>query len=96
MVRRGETIIAKGETLSAMALNKLRSSGLRLSLQRISVPGSFAANLLHATLIYSFCWCICYIIRKRLFYDNANWRAGAAFVASVFFRGLWYYSVASA
>ncbi|MCU0424669.1 MAG: HDIG domain-containing protein [Candidatus Kapabacteria bacterium] len=74
MVRRGETIIAKGETISALALNKLRSSEYTrfLYYSEYQALGSFAANLLHAALIYSILLVYLYIIRKRLFYDNAQ------------------------
>lgn len=91
MVRRGETIIAKGETLSAMALNKLRSSEFTrfLYYSEYQSLGSFAANLLHAALIYSLLLVYLYIIRKRLFYDNAQLAGlSAAFVVSGFLSWL--------
>lgn len=83
MVRRGETIIAKGETISELALNKLRSSEYTrfLYYSEYQSLGSFTANLLHAALIYSILLVYLYIIRKRLFYDNAQLAGlSAAFV----------------
>ncbi len=91
MVRRGETIIAKGETISLMALNKLRSSEFTrfLYYSEYQSLGSFAANLLHAALIYSLLLVYLYIIRKRLFYDNAQLGGlSAAFVVVAFLAWL--------
>lgn len=74
IVRRGEVIIAKGEIISPIALNKLRSSEYTrfLYYSEYQSLSSFIANLLHAALIYSLLLVYLYIIRKRLFYDNAQ------------------------
>ena len=91
MVRRGETIIAKGEIITAMSLNKLRSSEFTrfLYYSEYQSLGSFAANLLHAALIYSLLLVYLYVIRKRLFYDNAQLAGlSVAFVVTGFLAWL--------
>ncbi|MCS6808130.1 MAG: HDIG domain-containing protein [Bacteroidota bacterium] len=74
IVRRGETIIAKGEIISPLTLNKLRSSEYTRSMHYSEYQAltAFTANLLHATLIYSTFLVYLYIMRRRLFYDNAQ------------------------
>jgi cyclic-di-AMP phosphodiesterase PgpH len=74
LVRKGETIITNGEIISEQTLNKLQSSEYTrfLYYSQHETLTAFAANLLHAALIYSLLVVYLYIIRKRLFYDNAQ------------------------
>lgn len=74
LVRKGETIIAKGDVITSQTLAKLQSSSYTRFLYAGRNQGlrAFFTNLLHVMLIYALVLVYLYIIRKRLFYDNAQ------------------------
>lgn len=91
LVRKGETIIAKGDVITAQTLAKLQSSAYTRFLYagRNQVWLAFATNLLHVALIYAIILVYLFIIRKRLFYDNAQLAGiGVMFAAVGFFSWL--------
>jgi cyclic-di-AMP phosphodiesterase PgpH len=74
LVRKGETMIAKGDVITSETLAKLQSSAYTRFLSAGKNQGwlAFWTNLLHVALIYSLVLVYLFIIRKKLFFDNAQ------------------------
>ncbi|MFH1051729.1 MAG: HDIG domain-containing metalloprotein [bacterium] len=72
IVRQGETIIAKGETVTESTLKKLTSYGKSKLLKKdiIYTFWTFVGGFGHSAIIYSILILYLFFIRKRIFSDN--------------------------
>jgi putative nucleotidyltransferase with HDIG domain len=74
IVRKGETIVAKGERITEATLQKLRSSEYTRFLYTrggYNIP-VIVGNLLHASFIYGLLFIYLLVMRKQIYYDNTQ------------------------
>lgn len=98
IVHKGEIIVAKGEHLSESTIQKIRSAEYSRFLFN---KGSreiftFIGNILHTVLLYGMFIIYLYIIRKRIFFDNAKLLGVSAPIVVIAFLCWWSTKISSA